>query len=112
MARVLTWIARSLAIFIILFYFIFSLDVFSEMDVWWRIIIGFLIHNIPVIIMIICLAIAWKNECCGGILYLLLALIATLFFNTWREIIGFLLLSMPLIIIGVLFILNSKIVKS
>lgn len=104
----LKWLPRVLAIAYILFISIFAFDVFSPEYSIFDMIIGFLIHLIPSFILIIVTIIAWKKEFLGGILFILLSILFTIFFNTYKEIISFILISLILFIIGLLFILFSR----
>jgi len=45
----------------------FSLDSFGGNNPLGRQLLGFLMHNIPVFILIIALVIAWKYEILGGV---------------------------------------------
>ena len=67
----LSWVLRILLIIMILFFALFSLDVFEEGKDFWEIFADFLGHNIPSFVMIIILLIAWRNELIGGILLML-----------------------------------------
>ena len=67
----LSWVLRILLIIMILFFALFSLDVFEEGKGFWEMLADFLGHNIPSFVMIIILIIAWRNELIGGILLML-----------------------------------------
>ncbi len=67
--RYLTWVLRILLILMILFWALFSLDVFEGEQGFWNILVAFLMHNIPVFVMIFILIIAWKWEHIGGITF-------------------------------------------
>lgn len=99
--KLLYWIPRILSIIAIIFISIFAFDEPLAS-------LGFLIHLLPSFILIIILIIAWKWEFIGGIIYIAIGIVFTIFFKTYEDIIVFLLISLPWIIIGVLFILNSK----
>lgn len=70
----LSWVLRVLLILTILFFALFSFDVFGEGKGIWEVIVDLLMHNIPSFVMIIILAIAWKREDAAG--YLLLICVA------------------------------------
>jgi len=53
----------------------FSLDVFSPGLSASQILIGLLMHNIPVFVLMIILIISWKYEIIGGIAFLLAGLL-------------------------------------
>jgi len=69
------WTPRILSIIFILFLAMFSLDVFSMEASFGQIMLGLLIHNIPVLILIIILVFAWKYELVGGIAFILAGLL-------------------------------------
>jgi hypothetical protein len=64
---------------------------------------GFLIHNIPVFIVILLLVFAWKKQNIGGILFILAGIGFALFFG----ISAFFVISFPLILAGVLFLVDK-----
>ena len=102
--KVLFWLPRILAIIFILFISLFSLDSFSTSDPFWKELIGFLIHLVPIYLLIGLLILSWKYKRIGGILYVVLAIIFTIFFDTYEHIFSFLFISLPVLIIGLLFI--------
>ncbi len=64
------WAPRVLSIMFIAFLALFSLDVITPESSLKEIIVGLIMHNIPVFIMIIVLVIAWKHEIVGAIAFL------------------------------------------
>ncbi|MFA6549845.1 MAG: hypothetical protein WCT36_00635 [Candidatus Gracilibacteria bacterium] len=68
------WTPRILSIIFIAFLALFSLDVFSSESSFWQIILGLLIHNIPVFVLLAILIISWKYEIVGGIAFILAGL--------------------------------------
>ena len=81
------WTPRILSIIFILFLALFSLDVFGQGYGFWGTILAFLIHNIPVFILLIILWISWKREIVGAIAFALagIAYICLLLFNPELE---------------------------
>lgn len=71
------WTPRILSIMFILFLAMFSLDVFGNGYSFWEVVIAFLMHNIPVFILIVVLWISWKYEIVGGIAFILAGLLYT-----------------------------------
>lgn len=67
----LSWVLRILLIIMILFFALFSLDVFKEGKDFWEILADLFMANLPPFVMIIILIIAWRNELIGGILLML-----------------------------------------
>lgn len=87
-------ISISLALGYALFISLFALDSIGN-------ILGFLIHLIPTIIVILLIAISTKNSKLGGVLF-------TYFFNTYDNIFSLLFISLPLLVIGILLYLDEK----
>ena len=106
--QILYWTPRILGILFAAFLTLFSFDVFGGEESFWEQILGFLIHNIPVYLVVIVLVIAWKREWVGGIAFLLLAvlfIVLTRLRMGWESYLG---ISGPLVIISILFFLNWK----
>ena len=71
-------IPRILSILAIAFVCLFALDSFDHGSISEQI-QAFLIHMIPSFILMIILAIAWRRELIGGILYILIGIILSTF---------------------------------
>jgi len=69
--KFLYWTPRILSIIFLAFLVLFSLDVFDEGLGFWGTIVGLLMHNIPVLILLIVLIISWKREIVGGVAFIL-----------------------------------------
>ena len=69
------WTPRILSIIFIAFLALMSLDVFGAGAGFWETLAGFLIHNIPVFVLIAVLVISWKRELVGGIIFILAGLL-------------------------------------
>lgn len=69
----------------IAFLALMSLDVFTEGASFWQILVGLLMHNIPVFIFLAVLIIAWKYEIVGGVVFILAGIIY-IFFAVARNI--------------------------
>lgn len=103
--KILYWASRTLAILAILFMMMFSLDCF---DSKWEMkdqLVCLLMHNIPAFIILLVLAIAWRWELAGGILFLLASLVGIIYFRGLSGNSGVLIIMLPFTITGVLFIL-------
>lgn len=68
--RILFWTPRVLSILFALFVSLFALDVFGAGYGFWETILGLLIHLIPVFVLLIGLAIAWRWEWVGALVFL------------------------------------------
>ena len=64
------WTPRILSILFILFLAMFSLDVIEPGRSIGDIIIGLIMHNIPVFILTGLLVIAWKHEAVGAVTFI------------------------------------------
>ncbi|MEM9905446.1 MAG: hypothetical protein AAF921_10530 [Cyanobacteria bacterium P01_D01_bin.44] len=99
----LFWSPRVLCILFAIFLSLFALDVFSEGYDFGETILALLIHLIPTYLVVISLAIAWRWEWVGSILFIALALfyLATSGGESW-------VISGPLFLVGLLFLLNWR----
>ncbi|NLH87324.1 MAG: hypothetical protein GX460_03860 [Firmicutes bacterium] len=105
------WAPRVLSIMFIAFLALFSLDVITPESSLKEIIVGLIMHNIPVFIMIIVLVIAWKHEIVGAIAFLLAGLIYVVFTTRsgldWRIALSWsMTIAGPAFLIGGLFLVN------
>lgn len=115
--KMLYWTPRLLSILFICFLTIFSFDVFEPGKSIGEILLGLLMHNIPSIILIVLLIIAWKKEIVGAVSYFGAGLlyIGFVVFNIvnsdlpWYVAITWsITIAGPAFIIGVLFLINWK----
>lgn len=103
LAGVVHWAPRIAAVVIILFAGLFSLDVFAMEGSPLELAVGFLIHNVPSILMIVMLVFAWRKPAVGFFAFLA-AGVAFLYFVVFGGNLGnFLLFSGPLLLISALF---------
>jgi len=93
---------------------IFALDSFDH-GTFGEQILEFLMHMIPSFVLMIILAIAWKWELIGGLLYILLGIGLSPFIYThnyrmnhsvWMSLEVIALITFPFILAGVLFLLS------
>lgn len=70
--RVLFWAPRVLCILFALFLGLFALDVFGEGYGPWETILAFVIHLVPTWLVLGALALSWRWEWIGGVLYAVL----------------------------------------
>jgi hypothetical protein len=113
-SKFIYWSPRILSIIFLCFLALFSLDVISPGLSFWQIVLGLLIHNIPVFILLAVLLISWKREIVGGVVFILAGTlyVATILMNMLRNSFEWYMISYSLIIagpaffIGILFIIN------
>jgi hypothetical protein len=110
----LYWTPRILSIILLLFLFVASFDVFEEGNGFWEVIFAFLMHNIPVFVLLIFFILAWKREWIGAIIFILTGFAYIISLFAWRGgwkwymLSWVLQISVPAFIIGILFWLNWK----
>ena len=108
--RVLYWAPRLLCILFAAFISIFAADVFGHGIGFWRTALALLIHLIPTFLVLAVLALSWRREWIGGILFVVLGLLYVAFawnkpFFGWGVLLG---ISGPLFLTGVLFLLDWR----
>lgn len=111
--RLLFWTPRVLSIIFIAFLSLFALDVFDGHHSFWQTVLAFIIHLIPVFVLIGALILAWRWEWIGAALYG----IAGLLYVWWAitvprpippgvRFIWILTIAVPAFVIGGLFLAN------
>jgi len=105
-AKLLYWIPRIFTTLAIIFMMMFSLDSIGGNEPLGRKLLGLLIHNIPALILIVVLIIAWKRELVGGVLFILAFIGGCVFFRSFSGNPGSLVVIAPFFITGILFILH------
>ncbi len=102
----LFWTPRVLGILFVLFISLFAFDVFDESLGFWDSALAFLIHLIPAIVVMGVLAIAWKWERIGAILFIALAIFYVIW--AWGRLhwSAYALIPAPLVLISILFFLD------
>jgi len=110
-SKYLYWAPRVLAILFIAFLSIFALDVFVEGYSFLELSIALFMHLIPALILVGVLWVAWRREKVGGIIFVIIGFLFTIFFRTYSNLIGFLLISFPVFLIGFLFWISKLRVK-
>lgn len=106
--RLLHWTPRILGLLFAIFLSLFALDVFDEGYGSWETVVALFMHLVPTFIVLIVLAIAWRWEWVGAVLFCGLAVFYVLW--TWgRFPFGtYLAISGPLLLVGILFLLNWR----
>ena len=102
--KVLFWTPRILGILAILFMMMFSLDCFEMGGT--DAMICLVMHNIPALIIILVLVVAWKWELVGGILFVIVSFAGAVYFNGFGGNWGVLPVMAPFLLTGILFILH------
>jgi hypothetical protein len=104
--QLLFWTPRILCILFAVFVSLFALDVFGEDYDFWETLVALLMHLIPTGIILVGLAISWRWEWVGGVLFVALGVFYFVMTRGRFDWLTYLLMSGPLFLIGVLFLLN------
>ncbi len=95
---------RVFTILLALFLMLFSFDVFDGQSSAREMAVGFLIHNIPSILMLVIVSAAWNREWLGAVIFPVLGLLY--FLNNvnahWSV---HLAITLPLLVNGLLYLL-------
>lgn len=104
--RLLYWTPRILTIVFAIFISLFALDVFEKGKGFWEVALALLIHLIPTAIVLGVLALSWRREWLGAIIYIALAILYII--QTWGRfpLSTYLIIAGPLVLAGILFMLN------
>jgi len=116
------WLPRTLCVLGILFISLISFNVFTTELTIWQQLSAFFIHNIPSIVLLLVLIVAWKWEFTGGIIFTLIGLgTAPLIFqhnyqninnnSVSTSLIIVLLINFPFVVVGILFIVSHFLSK-
>jgi hypothetical protein len=107
MKRLLYWTPRILGICMAGFLSIVAADVFGEGHSFWETLGALFMHLVPTIIVLIALAVAWRWETAGALLFIGLAVFYIVW--VWGRFpwITYLVISGPLFLTGALFLLNG-----
>jgi len=102
--RLLFWTPRVLAIAFAAFLALFALDVFNEGYTGWRLPVALIMHLVPAGIVAAVLALAWRWEWIGTILF---AFLGTYYWLTMgRHWSWVLVISGPLFLLAALFLVS------
>jgi len=104
--RMLFWAPRILSILFAVFVSLFAFDVFEQGYDFWETVLALLIHLIPTGIILIVLAISWRQEWVGGVLFSVLGALYLAWAWGKFDWLAYLMISGPLFLVGVLFLIN------
>jgi len=106
--RLLFWTPRILCLLFAGGISLFALDVFQENYGFWNTTIALLMHLIPTGLLLIILAVSWRWEWVGALLFPALAAFYIIAFwgrFPWQT---YLIMAGPLVLVGVLFLLGWR----
>ena len=100
----LTWTPRILCLLFAVFLSLFALDVFDQGFGFWETVLALLMHLIPTGIVLVVLAVSWRWERIGAILFMALGIWYLL--TAWGRFhwSAYAVISGPLFLVGVLFL--------
>lgn len=104
--QALFWMPRVLCLAFAGFISIFAMDVFQEGLGVWRTALALMMHMIPTFLILIVLAVSWRWEWVGAVLFTALALLYL--FTSWGRLhwSAYAVISGPLGLLGGLFLFN------
>lgn len=103
--RLLHWTPRVLGILFAAFISIFALDVFGQGYTFWETIAALVMHLVPTALVLGAVAIGWRWEWLGGVLFIALGALY-LWFASGQHWSAYLLISGPLFLVGILFLMG------
>ena len=104
--KIIFWLPRISALFFAFFLAIFALDVFYENYSFVKMILAFVIHLIPALIVLAFVLISWKMPGYGAMFFLGLAIFYLFYFSD-LSIGTKVIISGPLFLISFLFFLDK-----
>lgn len=104
--KLLFWLPRILGLLFAAFTSIFALDVFEGHHGFWQTSLALLMHLIPTGVLLVLLALAWRWEWLGGVLFPVLGLGYVV--TAWGRFhwSAYALIAGPLFLLGALFLLS------
>jgi hypothetical protein len=104
LAGIIHWAPRMAALLIILFTSLFSLDVFGEGGTPLQMLGAFLLHNLPSIVMLLVLILAWRRPVVGFWAFLIVAVaFVVIFVRDIFALTNLVLFVLPLLLVACLF---------
>lgn len=108
--RLLYWTPRLLCIAFAALISLFAIDVFQEGVPIWQVALALLMHLLPAFLVLLVLAVSWRREVVGGVLFIALGCLYLLWardkpFFGWEVA---LLIAAPLFLAGLLFLLGWR----
>ena len=112
LTKIIHWAPRVAAILIIFFISLFSLDVFEMKASPLELLVGFLMHNLPSIGLLVLLIFAWKRPVVGFVAFLVAAaLFAVFIVRSIYALSNLLLFVIPILLVSCLFYADWKWLK-
>ena len=106
--RFLFWAPRVLCLLFAAFISLFAFDVFTEGYGFWGTVWAFLMHLVPTALVLVALAIAWRREWVGALLFIVLGVSYVVMMWGAMHWSAYLFIAGPLFLIALLFFLNWR----
>jgi len=106
--RFLVWTPRILCLLFASFVSLFALDVFEESRGFWNTALALLIHLIPTGLLLLILALSWRWEMVGGLLFPALGVFYIVAFWGRFHWSVYAIISGSLFLVGGLFLLSWR----
>ncbi|MFH1543407.1 MAG: hypothetical protein ABIE03_02630 [Patescibacteria group bacterium] len=104
--QLIYWVPRILSLLFVAFLTIFSFDVFEEYH-GWEAIIPLFLHNLPVLILLAVIILAWKKyDLIGAAIFLATAVLWLWWAGFDRPWSSYVLIFGPAFLVSALFFLN------
>lgn len=104
--RLLFWTPRILCLLFAGLISLFALDVFEENHGFWQTTLALLLHLIPTAILLVTLALSWRWEWTGGVIFPALGTGYLFFFWGRFHWSAYAIISGSLFVLGTLFLLG------
>jgi hypothetical protein len=104
--RIVYWAPRILGLLFAAFISLFAMDVFGEGYGFWETIAALFMHLIPTGILLVILALAWRWEWIGAVLFAALGVAYIVMARGKFEWATYLVISGPLFLMSALFLAN------
>jgi hypothetical protein len=104
--RLLFWTPRLLCILFAAFITLFAADALEGVHGFWNGAVALAMHLLPTVIIVLFLAIAWRWEWVGAVLFTALGALYVVYFGGRFHWSAYALISGPLLVMGILFLVN------
>jgi len=105
---ILRWTPRVLCLLFAAFISLFAFDVIGESRGFWPTALALLMHLIPTGILLVLLAVSWRWEWVGGVLFPALGIFYLVTFRGRFHWSAYMAIAGPLLLVGALFLLSWR----
>lgn len=108
MQRTVVWTPRALCLLFAGFVSLFALDVFEGSLGFWQTVVALAVHLIPTALLLVVLAVSWRWEWVGAVVFSALGVLYVLLFWGRFHWSAYALIAGPLLLIGALFLVSWR----